>query len=91
MQELDLLNDKLELLLKKYTALQAENKKLQQTIVHQRQSIEELNGKIGNLEEELLTSKTSSAIHDDKDKKVVKKQIDTLIGDIDRILATLHD
>lgn len=91
MQELDLLNDKLELLLKKYTALQAENKKLQQIIVQQRQSMEGLNSKIGELEEQLLTSKTSDAIHDDKDKKVVKKQIDTLIGDIDRILATLHD
>lgn len=91
MQELDLLNDRLELILKKYTALQAENKKLQQVIVQQRMSIEELNGKMGQLEEELLTSKTSSAIHDDNDKKVMKKQIDTLIGDIDTILATLND
>ncbi len=91
MQDLDVLNDKLELLLTKYAALKQERDHLQGTIVKQNKLIEELNNKLIVLEDNLEAKKTSAGIADEKDKKAMKKQIDALIGDVDKIMATLDD
>ncbi|MEZ5016262.1 MAG: hypothetical protein R2800_04365 [Flavipsychrobacter sp.] len=91
MQNFTVLNEKLDLLLKKYTSLKQEKEHLQATIVKQNKLIEELNNKLIKLEDDVASSKTNAVIANDKDKKAVKKQIDTLITDIDKIMATLDD
>ena len=92
MQELTLLNDKLDVLLKKYALLKSENNRLQQTVNEQLQHIEQLNHKLAGLEENMMAANMNSdTVIDDKDKQVVKKQLDTVIGEIDKILATLND
>ncbi len=91
MQSLSLLNEKLDVLLKKYTQLQAENNRLQSTIANQNMQIEALSGKLTLMEENLMAAQMSSSVLDGNDKEVFKKQLDTVLGEIDKLLATLND
>ena len=92
MQELQLLNDKLEALLKKYAALQAENVRLKEQVGQQMRSIETLNTKLATLEESMLARQIGgSSVADDKEKQAVRKQLDNVIGEIDKILTSLND
>jgi predicted RNase H-like nuclease (RuvC/YqgF family) len=91
MQELQVLNDKLDILLKKYTALQAENKRLKATMSYQLQSIESLNDKLNSLEENMLTIQVGRAVENSDDKDNMRKQLDNIIGEIDKILNALND
>ena len=91
MLELQLLSDKLDVLIKKYEQVQAENASLKQTVATQLKSIEKLNGKLADLEDRLLAVQVGQVITNDKDKAVVRKQLDNVIGEIDKILTTLND
>ena len=91
MQEIQTLNDKLEILLKKHTTLLAENKSLKKVNDKQEQTINTLNQKITKLEESVLSLQINNALLDDKEKHTVRKQLDTVIGEIDKILMTLND
>jgi predicted RNase H-like nuclease (RuvC/YqgF family) len=91
MQELQLLNEKLDLLLKKYTALQAENKRLKDTVSQQLKSIEMLNGKLSSLEDNMQATQIGKAVINTDEKAGVRKQIDNVISEIDKILNTLND
>lgn len=91
MQQLDVLNTKLDVLLKKYAALQAENKSLKDTVARQLQQIDALNEKAGRLEEDRHVADIGKVVADNTDKAGVRKQIDSLIGEIDKILITLND
>ncbi|MBS1687489.1 MAG: hypothetical protein JSS96_02095 [Bacteroidetes bacterium] len=91
MQELQLLNEKLDLLLKKYTALQAENVRLKETVSKQLKSIEGLNSKLSSLEENIGSAQIGKAVISNEEKNGVRKQIDNVIGEIDKILNTLND
>jgi len=91
MQELQLLNEKLDLLLKKYTALQAENSRLKETVSKQLKSIEGLNSKLSSLEENIGSAQIGKAVISNDEKNGVRRQIDNVIGEIDKILNTLND
>lgn len=91
MLELQILNEKLDLLLKKYTALQAENKRLKQTISQQIKSMDSLNAKLEGLEKNMAAVHTDNVMLTTQDKAGMRKQLDTVIGEIDKILTTLND
>lgn len=91
MQELDLLNGRLDILLKKYTALQAENKSLKASVNKQTQSMETLNKKLEGLEQSMLAQKVGNVVSDKEEQIALRKQLDTVIGEIDKILLTLND
>ena len=91
MQELQTLSQKLDLLLKKYGELQAENNRLKKTVGEQLKSIEQLNDKFQSLEENMAAVQLGKNVLNVNDKAAVTKQIDTVIGEIDKILATLND
>ncbi|MBL7719473.1 MAG: hypothetical protein JNL72_11595 [Flavipsychrobacter sp.] len=91
MQELQKLSEKLDTLLKKYSELQAENNRLKKTIVSHVETMEQLNHKIGDLENNMATVQLGKNVLSVNDKIGVTRQIDTVIGEIDKILATLND
>ncbi|WP_276134383.1 hypothetical protein [Polluticoccus soli] len=91
MQELQLLNDKLDALLKKYAALQAENERLRETIAQQISSIESLNSNLSVLEQSVMAATISSSTANDKEKEAMRKQLDNVILEIDKILTSLND
>ena len=91
MQELQLLNDKLDVLLKKYITLQAENKRLKDTIDKQTESIQGLTGKLSDLEQNMVAVQIGNSVLSDEERIKMRKQLDSVIGEIDKILTTLND
>jgi uncharacterized coiled-coil protein SlyX len=91
MLELQLLNEKLDLLLKKYSSVQAENQRLKQVVARQLQSIEQLNVQLSALEEKVQVLQIGQAITDPEEKAAVRQQLDAVIGSIDKILNSLND
>lgn len=91
MEALQTLTGKLDLLLRRYAELEAENKRLKKTISDQLKSIEQLNKKFEVLEENMVAIQLGKHFMDNNDKLSMTKQIDTVIGEIDKILATLND
>ena len=91
MQELQLLNDKLDTLLKKYASLQAENKRLRETVAEQTASIQGLNIKLSDLEQEIVAVQIGKGVMTDEEREQMKNHLGSVIGEIDKILATLND
>lgn len=89
-QELQLLNKKLDLLLKKYAALQTENAKLRRIIDEQKVTTDRNKARIEELEQHLVAAQTAKSLTAE-DKEVMRKQLDSVIGEIDKILKTLND
>lgn len=93
MQELQLLHDKLDALLKKHATLQAENKRLKATIAEQQQAINSITDKATLLEQNMLAMQMAGAgtIGNGKEKVAMRRQLDNVINEIDKILNTLDD
>jgi predicted nucleic acid-binding Zn-ribbon protein len=91
MQALDLLNNKLNMLLKKYAALEAENKRLKATISGQEKYIDSLTKKLASLEQGMVSVHLGKAVVDEDEKENMRNQLDNVIAEIDAILNTLND
>ncbi|GAA4460463.1 hypothetical protein GCM10023093_03140 [Nemorincola caseinilytica] len=91
MQVLDELNGKLNTLLKKYTALEAENKRLRDTVARLERTGEKLTAQLASLEKDMVSVDLNAAVAGDDDRQNMRKQLDIVITEIDRILTTLND
>lgn len=91
MRELELLSNKLDALLKKHAALQAENSGLKETIAQQQHKLTMLDSQLAKLEEKAGTAQIGKTVADDAERKALRKQLDGVIGEIDKILTTLND
>jgi soluble cytochrome b562 len=91
MQALDELNAKLNTLLKRYAATEAENKRLKDTIARQIKTEEKLNKRLASLEQDMVSVKLGENVGNDEDKQNMRDQLDSLIEEIDGILNTLND
>lgn len=91
MEKLQLLHDRLELLLKKYTTVQEENVQLKETLARQLDAMDTLNKQLARLETTLLTTQQSKKNNESGQGKTMRKQLDSVIMEIDKILSTLHD
>jgi hypothetical protein len=91
MEALDKLSKKLDTLLKKHAATEAENKRLKETIAAQIKTTEQLNKKLASLEKGMVSVHIGKTVEDDEQKENMREQLDTVIGEIDKILNTLND
>jgi len=91
MQELELLEARLQLLIKKHLALKKENQQLKKTIASQNETLDGLNKKFDGIEQNVLLDQMGKKVLNDSDKKAIKKQIATVIGEIDKLLLSLND
>jgi predicted nucleic acid-binding Zn-ribbon protein len=91
MQALDELNSKINLLLKKHAALEAENKRLKDAVTRHEKSEAKLNKQLAKLEKDMVSVNLKAAINDDEDRQNMRRQLDLAITEIDRILTTLND
>ena len=91
MESLDLLNSKLDKLLKKYAALQADNSRLRATIDGQNKAIQKLNKKVASLDSGMVSVHLGNTGISGEDKEHMRRQLDTVITEIDKILTTLND
>ncbi len=91
MEALDQLNTKLNLLLKKYAALETENKRLKATIAVQEKNAATLTKKLSSLEDGMVSVRLGDAVVDEGEKENMRQQLDNVIAEIDKILNTLND
>ena len=91
MQALDTLNKKLDILLKRFTSLEAENKRLKETIAAQIKTEAQLNKKLASLEHGMVSVHLDKAVTTDDEKENMREQLDNVIAEIDKILNTLND
>lgn len=91
MQEVTILNGKIDELIKQYTALLAENKRLQALLEGHTATIDTFKSKIASLEKNGAVLDMSNVLTDHEDKDKMRKQLDNVIGEIDKILNTLND
>ncbi len=91
MHALDELNGKLNTLIKKYTALEAENKRLKDTIAKQIKSEDKLNKQLASLEQNMVSVRLNKTEGNADENENMRRQLDNLITEIDRILNTLND
>jgi hypothetical protein len=90
MKELELLQQKLEQLLKQYAAVQANASRLEKINSRQAAVIEEQQTKIEILQKELqLKSVVLSATYTGSDKEQLKQHLDQVITEIERNLELL--
>ncbi|MBX2905860.1 MAG: hypothetical protein KF744_07475 [Taibaiella sp.] len=91
MQALDELNSKLNLLLRRYAALEQENKRLKETVAKQIATEASLKQRITTLEQDMVSVNLNDAVRDESEKENMRKQLDGLIAEIDGLLNTLND
>jgi len=91
MEALDLLSKKLDLLLKKYAATEAENKRLRETVAAQTRSLDDLGRKLLSLEKDMVSVHIGSTGENGEDNENMRRQLDSVIAEIDKILNTLND
>lgn len=91
MDVMHLVNSKLDALLKKHMALQAENTRLRATIDGQNKAIQRLNKKVASLENGMVSVHLGNTNISDEDKEHMRRQLDNVISEIDKILHTLND
>ena len=91
MEALDQLSKKLDTLLKKHAALETENKRLRETVVTQDKSVAKLSEKLKSLEQGMVSVHLGKTTDNEDDKENMRKQLDNVISEIDKILNTLND
>lgn len=91
MQELDLLNSRLDALLKRYAELRVENRQLKEVVAQQTRRIEALNDQLADVEQQVLGLQLGTVVLTAEQKVQVRRQLDTVVGEIDKILTSLND
>jgi hypothetical protein len=91
MQALDELNRKLGMLLKKHAALEAENERLRDTVARFEKSEGILTKQLASLEKDMVSVRLSPDAGNEEERQNMRRQLDMVITEIDRILNTLND
>jgi len=90
-EHINSINTKLQLLLKKYAALQKENSLLSKEIETRRKNEKDYLEKITSLEIQTGILKSSAGKLNDKEKHDFEKKINNYIKDIDKCIAMLNN
>lgn len=88
-QQLKRIQDKLQLLLKKYGSIQKENQKLQEEIALLNQKILTQQHSADELKQQVSILKLNTGEMGEVDKKEFEKRINTYVKEIDRCIAML--
>lgn len=91
MEALEELGKKVQILIKKYGLLQTENDGLQQTIARQSAQISALTQQLDVTKAQLLAVEVARVLPDAVEKEQVRKQLDNVIHEIDKVLTNLND
>lgn len=91
MEELDGLREKVDALIKQYKASQASVKKLTATIAKKDEEIAKLKETITTLNEQSLAHAAGALLQTPKEREIVRRQLDSVISEIDKILTAIND
>ncbi|HZI00274.1 MAG TPA: hypothetical protein VEX63_03960 [Flavisolibacter sp.] len=88
-QQFNILNEKLQVLLKQYNRLKKENEQLKELLQQQKQQQAMTLQIIDQLEQQVSILKLGAGEMNEKDKKEFEKKINLYIKEIDRCIAFL--
>ena len=88
-QQFNILNEKLQVLLKQYNRLKKENEQLKELLQQQKQQQAMTLQIIDQLEQQVSILKLGASEMNEKDKKEFEKKINLYIKEIDRCIAFL--
>ena len=88
-QQFNIVNDKLQLLLKQLARVQKENEKLRTELEESRGKEQAAQQRINELEQQTAILKYAAGEMDEKEKKDFEKQINHYIREIDKCIAFL--
>ena len=91
MLALDNLSKKINLLIKKQAALEAENNRLKAIIAAHEENEKKLNAQLASLDNNLVSVRMDNKTENTEEKENMVRQLDKLIQEIDIILNTLND
>ena len=91
MKEVQELEERLSVLLKQFAALRTENKRLKRTVTEKDNEISKLQQQLEEAQQGLLANDIAKALPTLKEKQKTRKQLDAVIGEIDKILTSLND
>ncbi len=91
MLALDNLSKKINLLIKKQAALEAENNRLKAIIAAHEENEKKLNAKLASLDNNLVSVRMDNKTENTEERENMVRQLDKLIQEIDIILNTLND
>jgi len=90
-EQIDRINEKLQVLLKKYQALQKENEKIKLDLDNRNGKEKEWREKTESLQQQVEILKASTGQMDDASKKEFEKRINQYLKEIDRCIALLGE
>ena len=90
-EHINFINSKLQVLLKKYAAIQKENANLNREIELYKEREQQTLQKIDFLEMQVRILKTSMGSMDEKEKKDFEKKINQYVKDLDKCMAMLNN
>lgn len=88
-QQFNLLNEKLQLLMKQHGRLKKENEQLKEELVKHRQDAASAQGRIDELSQQVSILKLSMGEMTEKDKKAFELKINRYVREIDKCIAFL--
>ncbi len=91
MEALDQLGKKLDAMLRQYAVIEAENKRLKETVSEQSKTVEVLTKKLTSLEHGMVSVRLGNTTDNEEEKENMRRQLDNVIAEIDKILNTLND
>jgi uncharacterized protein YaaN involved in tellurite resistance len=87
---MDLLQEKLQLLIREYRQLQKENSRLQKDIAVLQSEQQKNVDQLAQLEQKVAAVQLTGGSRDEAEKARLQKKIDTYLKEIDKCLALLH-
>ncbi|MBS1615918.1 MAG: hypothetical protein JST06_07370 [Bacteroidetes bacterium] len=91
MDSLQLLQDKLRLLLRRHHDLKKEWASFQVQIVRQEEEIQRLNILLQKATQENMALQINHTLPDAASRKEARNRLDAVIADIDKLLSSLHE
>jgi hypothetical protein len=91
MEGLSVLREKLDVLLRNYKAMATELSATKAALATKEEETSLLRDRLAKCEEQVLALQIGKAIPDAESRALARKQLDVVIGEIDKILMTIHD
>ena len=91
MDRIDTLHEKLDTLLRNYKATRTELASARTVLKAKEEEVSTLQARLAKCEEQLLAMQIGNAMPDAESRHNSRKQLDAVIGEIDKILGTLND
>ena len=91
MDGIEILQDRVSALLKRFSAVMRERDGLKKELEELRAENDDLRSRLNRAEEHTLALQIGKSMPDESAKAQARKQLDAVIGEIDKILTTLND